>query len=1382
MKRLKEMFGVGTEKTDPFKEAALEMFRRDLTQYRDVVSSFTRGTILRSVGSPQDDVRNAIVRVHNSIKPVPVPINEAEPVMRRMGLGLIVDKAKAAGEKTIDRYQDIVENKRIWRRSTDRHQVEYLKGQIQRGQELKSPAASVERIRLAGTKLHNIMEGLAYHVATNDKYKDRVNIPDIGNKKPGTLKELQEESGLPLHLFKKLVDQMKGLADEAIAYQNSVDSSKKIDMYTELRVASRNTDTAGTIDLLFVASNGKGLQFDYKFMSPNGGMDRAGFLKRDMLLTGAKLEGYMSQAEFYRDALRELYGIQLVKSRLVPGTLQFGAKKDGYPIRNLNIGISDDRYLMQVPVAEEIPGESIDSELGLIYDELKQLDERTSGKLSEASRARLLLLRKTVKELLNDSDMQWSLADMKAMLDTLKGRRKKGETMAKEELADMYNTLKLFQRIHSAAKTRGKFAKDSKMKKSFETLIEDVDNMEKEILSEYHGAVMNYMDGYDLRAVAAPLSSFTDNMVSFHTLPNQILSYAMMRVSEKNVEVKELERKMFEMKFLPLRDALEAYAKSSGNSMQELFDMMIESDSSGLRLARVMRPEFHREKEKQFEIYNNPDSTEAEKRNALKWIKDRYQIRKDAKAMYDEALERRSKYLENRYGKTAKEYEYQREDFIDKRDVFNKDDAWMTREGKRYLELKGDVFMANRSDKYLRIESIPELKAWYDGWKEHMEKLNDMVPSEFIRYNLVPMIVAGTPEILGQQGISEVGNKFSEMLKRSFVREEDMDERTGQHTRTIPLRYLRPAFDNGRMVDPSLYNRDLFSVLQTFTHEVLKHHAMSSIEGEMRMLKHMLSEQKIGEEKQGKLRKWLLSEQKRPMDGGDPTALTFFEGLMQKEIYGQRYMSDTEIEIGGTKLSVNKMLEQAMSGLSTMKMTMPVRAAIAALGAGVSFSFSQVENNPNFAKGSYQKALRMKFSDTDRYWALVDRFDGRSETRRDIINRRNRSTMSSRLLDSSYRYQPLIMTDNHLHANMMVALLDSHAIVDGKLQRMEDMPENGTWKSIAESLVIKDGQIEDDIPIEIVTQLMMVHAGEMRGVSGTVQKELDHANYEVNIGMRVLMQFKGWMPGLAQARLGDVKYTQALRRLEEGRYRGTLKSIMSRYRKEDAMEGVALSTMMEQTAILAKDALMELMLLSKYTVTSRERAAREKRGKWAAQDEQLYQNRRKHLMREFDAFRETTTTARFQPGMALKGTEKYNLLFEEYLRMREASVRSTMMEARQILSMMLISILLGAAFDDDDEYRYASSVSQDILGRTLMEMAQFVNPIEMGKVLQNGIPLLGLLEQTARLGGYGVDYFYDVLTLGPGEAPFLDSPLARTMGQFVPGHNMYRMFIKPAFD
>jgi hypothetical protein len=78
LRRLKEMFNVGTESTDPFKQAALDMFRKDMTQYREVVSQFTRGQIMRSMGTPQTAVRDRVVNRHSSLKQLEMTLEEVK--------------------------------------------------------------------------------------------------------------------------------------------------------------------------------------------------------------------------------------------------------------------------------------------------------------------------------------------------------------------------------------------------------------------------------------------------------------------------------------------------------------------------------------------------------------------------------------------------------------------------------------------------------------------------------------------------------------------------------------------------------------------------------------------------------------------------------------------------------------------------------------------------------------------------------------------------------------------------------------------------------------------------------------------------------------------------------------------------------------------------------------------------------------------------------------------------------------------------------------------------------------------------------------------------------------------------------------------------------
>jgi hypothetical protein len=130
---------------------------------------------------------------------------------------------------------------------------------------------------------------------------------------------------------------------------------------------------------------------------------------------------------------------------------------------------------------------------------------------------------------------------------------------------------------------------------------------------------------------------------------------------------------------------------------------------------------------------------------------------------------------------------------------------------------------------------------------------------------------------------------------------------------------------------------------------------------------------------------------------------------------------------------------------------------------------------------------------------------------------------------------------------------------------------------------------------------------------------------------------------------------------------------------------------------------------------------------------------------------------------------------EEFMQMRESSVRGTLLEIRNVLVLQILSGLATAALgDDDDENSYYVSRYNKVLDRTVMEMAQFMSPIEMMKVIKQPMPLLGLAEMGYRLAQESVKRG-TMLAMGE-DVRAGSTPYPHYFLQFSPGYNNVRFF------
>ena len=164
--------------------------------------------------------------------------------------------------------------------------------------------------------------------------------------------------------------------------------------------------------------------------------------------------------------------------------------------------------------------------------------------------------------------------------------------------------------------------------------------------------------------------------------------------------------------------------------------------------------------------------------------------------------------------------------------------------------------------------------------------------------------------------------------------------------------------------------------------------------------------------------------------------------------------------------------------------------------------------------------------------------------------------------------------------------------------------------------------------------------------------------------------------------------------------------------------------------------------------------------------QKTYERRTKALEREFENWKRNT------PGAANISNKN------EFLRMRQRSVRRTLAEIRAII-MIYASLLAMGLGDDDDEIRNRSWTTRKLnmtLNRIAMELGFMLNPFELAKMLRGGIPLVGLFTDGLNVVKNTVDETFDVLGIWA-ENPYDKTPPLYYSTSWIMGfHQLGRFF------
>ena len=257
-------------------------------------------------------------------------------------------------------------------------------------------------------------------------------------------------------------------------------------------------------------------------------------------------------------------------------------------------------------------------------------------------------------------------------------------------------------------------------------------------------------------------------------------------------------------------------------------------------------------------------------------------------------------------------------------------------------------------------------------------------------------------------------------------------------------------------------------------------------------------------------------------------------------------------------------------------------------------------------------------------------------------------------------------------------------------------------------------------------------------VKGSMSDE-DKSLYNSTMGLRLMMHYKSWLPGVAMARFGKQKYSHILDTFTEGTW-------ISFFSNTDMAKSLTSTEALDKEVHLmnyVKSILLDGVNMIVDVVTFG------------------YLNQTKvkvDLARaRFDVWASNNAN---NPEFSdkLKDKEGREEMFEEYLDMKRGNIRAFLMEFRATILLLLTLMQLGGDDDDDGKIdirqTWAGRKFHNSFNRILRETAVFTQPqefFESGRA--TGIPLLGLLNQSINLIDNTVDQIGDDLA---GREPYAD--------------------------
>ena len=1375
--RFKELFSM---KKDPFRKAAEAIFHEDLSNYRDAISISERSTIFRSVKGVQDQARELLMQRHEDLSlDEKVTRDVLEGKMRPEELELFEQ-----GDGTYVRYR--YKGQLVTRRASDPSSLEFMRSFRtfeEYKKKTKEPRSKASRD--AGTDLHGIAREVMLHLAESREFKKHFNVvatdKDLSMR---SMTKLKKDSGLDSD-FKYMQDSVKSILSDMVLLKGD---KGKIDLYTELRIYNEESDTAGTIDVLFILPNGKGQIYDYKFISSAYGSSKK---DGDTILTkdpfsGTKGKGYSNQLAFYKRTLERDYGLGrngVERARLVPGHIELEySKQVGYTgkAKSLRMGNEADRFLMEYPTNWEKYGDkNIDKEIDRLNNKLQELNNIKRPNAFQIKEREMVMT--AIKDILvRDSDLSATIDEIHSTLKYANERlsikdKKDPNYLNNNDIAGMIQTLGLFADLSSVSemkfndlvqKKRITKEEADEFMKRVRSSEKPVSDMIERLVNEGYLRLMERIEetgietnfSKDIYSMPVSLMWSADMFIAAEDIDNQYFKMFQLLYQDHLGEF-EIKAQEFGEKWESLQKDLDDWGKKNGLNRRKTWDLLLKQKEKGKRrkLISVLSNEFKEERNKLLIEASDKDARESKKK-ALDWMKENYQIKEGAKKDFLEARKEEVKWAESIYrGKSSKGYIDHMARFDQKYNVWGSSDAWISRTSLKYLEVKPEKYEVAFSDQYnflLKEENAPLLK-YYEEWKSDMLMLSKRTKESSIGVSFVPNVM--TDVVQGAaRGMNPVSVLGKNILRDISIEVEDEEQVGKEIYSNIPLMYLNPPRNESGEIDSDMISTDLTNSMIRFARSAFKNEQMKNLEGHVEILKQLLLQTQEVEISNGKLVKLPGTDELQLKDVSSNT-IAAFEKLKQEILYGASVTdgvgSTPVAEIKGRTVTFGKLATLAKNIVTAQKLTLPFGAATAAMVSRWLFRGTKYHENTNLSKQGmkegYKAAFDLMKTDPKKFKGLMQYLNVYQVDELMMQERKSRGDVVSRYMNMDVLLSALVWADEFGDTKDVLAMMHTLGSDEkGNLKSLKDLPE-GSKNLYSKIKFNKDGSVKkNSLSDKEMKQLRMRFFSERKDMIGSPGR-YSHVMYHSNTILGLAMQFKGFFAGLLKAKWGNTKWNVFKDSLETGTYKAFFKAAKMRDLQgidpEDLEAEIGMRQTLLNTLTSLKGMVSTMVRLSNYTVSVQERKERLSEGKWSDKDQKEFERRRKWIEREHRIVTENTTDPNLQ-----------NVSVDDFAVHMQNKIRGSVEELRSILGlfvMALIAARIKPEEDDDGQIMYSYNMYVYLLQRIMLETSAFINPVELLKLNKNLIPALSLLQDATNIASNGVDVLADLIAYGKTTSP-----------------------------
>lgn len=1173
-----------------------------------------------------------------------------------------------------------------------------------------------------------------------------------------------------------LEEGIKDVIDQIFATQKRINPLSIPTIRFENIIIDPVKDIGGTLDVIALFSNNTAVVYDYKFVNPSEvrGFGDARELYNNTFINGKK-EGWKIQQSQYKQILLERYGVKdVLATKIVPIWIDFkGAPSEG-KINKVRIGEKQSEYLKQIHATYAKTGvEEVDALLKSRYKELERLRTQTKD---DTVRAKMRVIEDSIFDLVEEYNFETMLNDAVVLAK----EAIINEDMSYEELNNVIDYLRAISTFQQLFEEKADVFKEVNQ--------ELYDSIVKVLKKQYKEDVTGYDKLRNIRGVLGVLYArrveklvneegieIRDEEGNISLTDDDYLTKTFLTTSESENEIYRIFQNSVNKSYQNIRTELEKTVKQLNDADLEVSKWLRSRGESYNNLYRYLmnsRGDLYGQLRKEF--YDERAKAKAAK--DANWFVRNYRVKEKNihGETYTENYERRRKeyaeMLTSRHAgiKEVSEFAYKKrvteglEEWISENNLdLNLDGtpvhpkAWLK---SYWIEVKPEVAVNNYSDEYKYILNNPALKKYYDTIYQLNQEFREILGYE-IPSNFLPKVRADVIEKLRDKSLSSIGQDIKELFT---VRQDDtefghQDINTGEFTKRIPIFYTQAFRDKDNAIDITEQSKDISRSYLLFAKMAYNYKHMSEIEAKTIAMKDMLSMAKYDavNEKGGKVFDMLHNFAKADKQAVNAN-VEIFDAITDHHLYGIRVQPFQ----GKRKLTNTTMKLKNYMSMKTLGFG--VIGASAGYVAARLQAFTEGKKGVLYNAKMWDNAMIYQAKEYNKYHAFAYFFGIHNEdilqqvasgpnkiqdwlgdrTTKDAV----RSYISQRTLMRPFSY-----LDERLDNHIAVSMAQNYGVdASGNINRLQNLPE-GT-KSLWELFKydkngnIGLGEFSDEGLKKILIQFRSAVRSGQKGIKGTINEE--DINYaQTHLILNLVSQFKTWMPGIINERFGKLKYNENIHAPQWGRYRALWDEV--EYKQSAGTALYILHSTKNLLAYIAKDLL-------------------------------TFGNVQRGFMGKKVGINEKAARLYYQE-YKLKHPNS-TMTFEEFVEVKRAAIRASLIEAQIFITLSLIIMALGADWDDDDVPMWRDNFIfhklYQVLNKARSEIAFTFNPLEYAKLISNPFPIAGLAMDGARWLTNTTDELFDI-TFGEKRAMFEFSNPDKTDNfyytiGFIPGGYQFR--------